>query len=99
MAKKSNKPKEEPKASEEKSEEAVEETQGAKDLPGVPNDITEEEAKKADEEAVPKFKNNGKDIKINLGTRDESKWITVKAEEVVTIPRKIALANGLEEVK
>lgn len=35
------------------------ETQGAKDLPGVPNDITEEEAKKADkesEESEPKKK-------------------------------------------
>lgn len=79
------------------------ETQGAMELPGVPNDITDEEAKEADKKAeeveAPKFKNNGKDIKINLGTRDESKWITVKAGEIVTIPKNIALANGLEEVK
>ena len=91
MVKKSNKPKEEPKAeSEEKSEEVAEVKPEESEVPKEKSD---------EEESPPKFKNNGKDINIRLGTRDEPNWITVKAEEVVTIPRKIALANGLEEVK
>ncbi len=52
-----------------------------------------------DEVGKPQYINNGKDVKINLGDRNESNWITVKAGEVVTIPRKIALANKLEEVE
>ncbi len=71
MAKEKKPKAEKPKTTEEKSEEVEEvkpeETQGAKELPGVPNDITEEEAKEADKRAeeAPKFKNVGKDMKIN----------------------------------
>lgn len=78
----------------------------AKDKPKPKEKLTEEPEAKVSEEVksvekplVPKFKNNGKAIKINLGTRDESKWITVKTGQIVTLPEKLALANGLEEVK
>lgn len=47
----------------------------------------------------PKFINKGNDVKINLGDRNDSKWITVHTGEIVTIPRKIAKANKLQEVK
>lgn len=85
-----NKPKvEQPKAKpKEKSKEVAKKVE-------QPVEVPEQKS----EESVPKFKNDGKDIKINLGTRDESNWITVKTGQIVTIPRKIALANGLEEVK
>lgn len=88
-----NKPKvEQPKAKpKEKSKEVAKKVEQPKEV--------EQPEQKSDEKLVPKFKNNGKDIKINLGTRDESNWITVKTGQIVTIPRKIALANGLEEVK
>jgi len=52
-----------------------------------------------DQKAESEFKNNGKDVKIRLGDKDSGKWITVKKGKTVTIPRKIALANGLEEVE
>ena len=83
MAKKTNKLK--AKTTEEKSEEVKQpET---------------EEPKEESVDSVPKFKNNGKAIKINLGTRDEPKWITVKEGAIVTIPEKLALANNLEKVE
>ncbi len=69
----------------------------------------EEKAKKESEEPIevekskePQFKNNGKDVKIKLIDDEDSdnfKWITVKKGQVVTIPRKIALANKLVKVK
>ncbi len=70
--------------------------------PEVPEGTTTgrpDQEEPVEEVEEPKFKNNGKDIKINLGTKDESNWLTVKEGEVVTIPRDIALANKLEEVK
>ncbi len=61
-----------------------------------PEEKSEEEKP---EPKLPKFKNNGKDVKIKLGNLVEYHWITVKKGETVTIPRDIALANNLEEVK
>ena len=57
------------------------------------------EEAKSEESKLPKFKNKGKDVKIKLGNLVEYRWITVKTGEVVTIPREVALANKLEEVK
>ena len=55
---------------------------------------------KAEEPKVKGFKNNSdKGIKIKLVDGKKFKWITVKPGDIVTIPRKIALANKLEEVK
>ena len=61
--------------------------------------VEEVKPEEAPIEVKPKFKNNGEAIKINLGTRNVSNWITVKAGETVTIPEKIALANNLEKVE
>lgn len=68
------------------------------------DEAAKEEAKEAESEEkpvekLPQFKNNGKAIKVNLGNRDEVNWITIQSGEVVTIPRRIALANKLEEVQ
>ncbi len=91
MAKKTKKPKAEKlKTTEEKSEE-VEEVK--------PEETVEESKEIPKAIEAPKFKNNGKAIKINLGNRDESNWITVREGETVTIPEKIALANNLEKVE
>ncbi len=87
MAKDKSKPEDVKEPVEEKVEEKVEEEPKEKS----------EEVKP--DEALPKFKNNGKDIKINLGNKDEPDWITVKEGQVVTIPKSIALANKLEEVQ
>ncbi len=62
-------------------------------------ETVEEVAEPEKPEALPQFKNNGKDMKIKLIEGEEFKWITVKHGEVVTIPKKIALANELEEVE
>ena len=54
--------------------------------------------------SLPQFKNNGNDVKIKLildkqNDEENFKWITVKKGQIVTIPRNIALANKLVEVK
>jgi len=43
--------------------------------------------------------NSGKGIKIKLVDGKNFKWITVKPGDIVTIPKKIAKANGLVRVK
>ena len=52
-------------------------------------------------EVKPKqFKNNSeKGIKIKLVDGKNFKWITVKPGDIVTIPKKIAKANGLVKVE
>jgi len=45
------------------------------------------------------FKNKGKDLKINLGDRNEPNWITVKEGETVDIPEELGLKNQLEKVE
>ena len=54
-----------------------------------------------EEPKAPQFKNNsGKGIKIKLVDEEKNfKWITVKPGESVTIPKKIAKANGLVRVE
>ncbi len=52
-----------------------------------------------EQKAEPQFINNGKDVKIRLDEGKTFKWITVRNGQTVTIPRKIALANGLTKVK
>ena len=91
MGKKNKQKVETPETTEEKSEEV--------EGPIIPEveEAAKEEAKEVEvpeekPDSLPQFKNNG-------GSRDESKWITVRSGEVVTIPRKIALANKLKEVK
>jgi len=94
MAKKTNQ--KTAKNTEESPKEVAEETTKEVEEPAKESEVKPEESVK---DSAPKFKNNGKAIKINLGTRDESNWITVKADQIVTIPEKIALANGLEKVE
>lgn len=84
MAKKTNTPK---KVKPEVAKPKVEKTPEADKVPEVESN------------SEPEFKNNGKDVKIRLGNKETGKWITVKKGETVTISRKIALANGLEEVE
>lgn len=61
----------------------------------VPEEAPVEEPK------APQFKNNSeKGIKIKLVDEKKNfKWITVKPGDIVTIPKKIAKANGLVRVK
>lgn len=47
----------------------------------------------------PQFNNVGDGMKIKLVDGKNFSWITVRKGEIVTIPRKIALANGLVEVE
>ncbi len=62
--------------------------------------VPEEVKQPVDKPSLPKFINNtGKDIKIRLGKRKEPNWITVEVGESVEIPRKLAKANKLQEVK
>ena len=52
------------------------------------------------EPKVKQFKNNSdKGMKIKLIDGNKFKWITVRTGEVVSIPRKLALANKLVEVE
>lgn len=54
------------------------------------------------EEVKPQFKNNTENgIKIRLSEKmgNDVEWITVKPGRSVTIPEKLALANGLEKVE
>ena len=58
------------------------------------------EEKPVEEPKVNKFKNNSeKGIKIKLVEGKDFKWITVKPSDIVTIPKKIAKANGLVKVQ
>ncbi len=58
------------------------------------------EAKPIEEPKVNRFKNNSeKGIKIKLVDGKNFKWITVKPGDIVTIPKKIAKANGLVKVQ
>ena len=61
----------------------------------------DEEAKPVEEPKVLRFKNNSeKGIKIKLvDDKKNFKWITVKPGDIVTIPKKIAKANGLVRVE
>ena len=76
-------------------DEVPKEAESAKPIEEKPVEKPEEVKEKVE----PQFKNNGKDMKIKLIEGEEFKWITVRHGEVVTIPRKIALANKLVEVK
>lgn len=60
-----------------------------------------EAAKPVEEVKVNRFKNNSeKGIKIKLvDDKKNFKWITVKPGDIVTIPKKIAKANGLIKVE
>jgi len=58
------------------------------------------EAEKPVEAKPEQFKNNSdKGMKIKLIDGKNFKWITVKPGESVTIPRKLAIANGLAKVE
>ena len=51
-------------------------------------------------EVKPQFKNNSeKGIKIKLVDGRNISWLTVKPGDIVTIPKKIAKANGLVKVQ
>ena len=58
-----------------------------------------EKVEEAPVEVKPQFKNNSeKGIKIKLVNGKKFEWITVKPGDIVTIPKKIAKANGLVKV-
>ena len=96
MAKeKSNKAVEEPKVEE---VEEVEEVEAVLDVPERPREEGEKDT--FPEPKVKQFKNNtGKGMKIKLVDGKNFKWITVKPGDIVTIPKKIAKANGLVKVQ
>ena len=65
----------------------------------VEEEVQTEEVKPV--EVKPKqFKNNSeKGIKIKLVDGRNISWLTVKPGDIVTIPKKIAKANGLVKVE
>lgn len=75
----------------------------AKPVEHVPERPREEGEKDTfhEEPKVNRFKNNSeKGIKIKLVDEKKNfKWITVKPGDIVTIPKKIAKANGLVKVQ
>ena len=79
----------------------------AKKIPKEPKEEAPKEEEKAmepEKPELPQFRNDGDDLKIKLIEESNSRsiefrWITVKKGDTVTIPKKIALANGLTLVE
>ena len=67
----------------------------------VAKEVEKPVEKPVEEVKVNRFKNNSeKGIKIKLvDDKKNFKWITVKPGDIVTIPKKIAKANGLIKVE
>ena len=79
-----------------KSKPVVEEAEEVKPEEAVEEAKPEEPV---EEPKLNKFKNNSeKGIKIKLVDGKKFEWITVKPGDIVTIPKKIAKANGLVRV-
>lgn len=60
---------------------------------------TEESTVEEKPSNLPEFINNVKDVKIKLVDGKKHEWITVKKGQTINLSRKIALANGFEEVQ
>lgn len=74
---------------------AIEEAEEAEET----KEESEEETVEEKPSNLPEFINNVKDVKIKLVDGKKHEWITVKKGQTINLSRKIALANGFEEVQ